>query len=283
MDVRDRLNEKRAAVDAALDPLLTGQPERLYEVMRYAVLGGKRFRPLLLLAAGETLGAQRSLALPYACAVELIHSYSLVHDDLPAMDNDDFRRGRPSCHKAFGEGRALLAGDGLLSLAFEVLSRAPYDPGHCDRKEGALREIAAAAGVEGMIKGQWLDIDLAAGNADEAVFLDLVGRKTGALIRASVVAGAILAGAPAAALQAVAEYGAAVGLAFQIRDDILDAKPSPPAPELNAVAVFGSGGARARLDSSLDAALRALDALPIDSDELRYLAGTLRLESGPRS
>jgi len=280
MDIRDKLTAKRAAVDAELARILTGEPAGMYEVMRYAVGGGKRFRPLLLLAVGEALGAQRSLILPYACAVELIHSYSLVHDDLPAMDNDDVRRGKPSCHKAFGEGRALLAGDGLLTLAFEVLSRTPFDPALCSRKERACREIASAAGAEGMIKGQWLDITLAPGNPGEEAFLDLIRRKTGALIRASAVAGAVLAGAPEAALRAVDDFGESVGLAFQVRDDILDAGPSPPPTEPNAVAVFGRDGARSRLDTAVDSALRALEALPVDTGELRYLAGTLRLESG---
>src|SRR5512136_2209756 len=183
MDAPERLKGKKAAVEAELGRLLAGDGSGLYEVMRYAVLGGgKRFRPLLLLATGEAFGSSRDALLPYACAVELIHSYSLIHDDLPSMDNDDIRRGKPSCHKVFGEGAAILAGDGLLSLAFEVLSRAPLVPGQAERKDLAFQEIAAAAGVEGMVKGQWMDVRSAPTPPDEATFLDIIRRKTGALI-----------------------------------------------------------------------------------------------------
>jgi geranylgeranyl diphosphate synthase type II len=274
--IRKSLDEKRRAVDAGLEELLAGDGSRLFEAMRYAVGGGgKRYRPLLLLSTGEAFGAGRAGLLPYACAVELIHNYSLVHDDLPAMDNDDFRRGRPSCHKAFGEGLALLAGDGLLSLAFETFSLAPAPSGDPERKERAVREIAAAAGVGGMIKGQWLDISVPAAAADEKTFLDLVGRKTGALITASATAGALLAGAAGGALEAVGEYGRSVGLAFQFRDDIADAGGSGPASAPDAVTVFGREGARARLRGYVSRAVEALDREKIDSLELRFLAREL--------
>lgn len=281
MSVRDILEEKRKAVDSELGRLLSGDDSRLFEAMRYAVLGvGKRFRPILLLAAGEAFGARRSELLPYACAVELIHNYSLVHDDLPSVDNDDFRRGRPACHKVFGEGLALLAGDGLLSLAFEVLAGAPAPGGRGDRKELALREIAAAAGVSGMIKGQWLDISLPREGIDGDAYVDLARRKTGALIRASVRAGALLAGASGQGLEAAGEYGAALGLAFQIRDDLDDAGPSGSRPGIDAVGVFGRDGARARLEENVAKAIAALDQGKIGSPELRHLAGTLGPGSG---
>lgn len=240
-NVTERLERKKAAVEAELERLLHGDPPRLFEAMRYAVLGGgKRYRPLLLLAAGEAFGAREKILLPYACAVELIHCYSLVHDDLPSMDNDDFRRGKPTVHKAFGEGPAVLVGDALQSLAFEVLARAPYEPGKSDRKGWALEIITSAAGVQGMIRGQWLDISLTPEGAGEEVYNDIAGRKTGALIRASVVAGAILGGATGEALAVAAEYGAAVGLAFQLRDDLADAKPADPrAGHVSAVHVPG--------------------------------------------
>jgi geranylgeranyl pyrophosphate synthase len=266
----------RKAVDAELDRLLAADGSRLLEAMRYAVLGGgKRFRPLVLLAAGEAFGASRPALLPFACAVELIHNYSLVHDDLPAMDNDDLRRGRPSCHKAFGEGLALLAGDGLLSLAFEALARAPHPQGQAERKDRALLEIAAAAGVGGMIKGQWLDISLRREDAEADAFIDMIGKKTGALIQASAKAGAVLAGAPAPGLAAIGEYGAALGLAFQLRDDLADAGRSGSPSGLDAVAVFGREGARARLGEYVADALAALDGGKIASAELRHLAGAL--------
>jgi geranylgeranyl pyrophosphate synthase len=281
MNVVDKLDEKKAAVEADLRRLLSGG-YGLFEAMRYAVLGsGKRFRPLLLLSAGESCGAGRPLLLPYACAVELIHSYSLVHDDLPSMDNDDVRRGQPACHKAFGDGPALLAGDGLLSLAFEVLSRAPHEAGRFERKERAVEEIAAAAGVEGMIRGQWMDITLEPGSVGADAYDDLIRRKTGALIRASVVAGAILAGAPGAVLAALTDYGEAVGRAFQLRDDLLDAGAAGRDDGPKAAAVLGLGEARAGLEASVDGALKSLEAGQVDSEELRHLAASLRLERDP--
>jgi farnesyl diphosphate synthase len=271
----------KAIVDAELERILTGDDSRLFEAMRYAVTGGgKRYRPLLLLAAGKAFGEAQTGLLPYACAVELIHSYSLVHDDLPSMDNDDFRRGRPSCHKAFGEGLALLAGDGLLSLAFEILCGAPAPAGEPGRRDRAVERIAAAAGVEGMIKGQWMDVSLSAEEADQKTFLDLVGKKTGALISASAAAGALLAGAPPAGLEAIEEYGNAVGLAFQFRDDIADAGISGSPSGLDAVALFGREGARVRLETYVEAAVEALDKAKIDSEALRHMARVLSLGGG---
>src|SRR4030042_3009679 len=171
----DSLQQKKAAIERERERLLEEGPgSRLFEAMRYAVLsGGKRFRPLLLVVSGETFGGDSRVLLPYACAVELIHNYSLVHDDLPCMDDDDTRRGRPSCHKAFGEGQALLVGDGLLSLAFEVLAGAPADAVGSGRKERAVLEIVRAAGVRGMIEGQWLDIGFAGGATDKTSYDDI--------------------------------------------------------------------------------------------------------------
>jgi geranylgeranyl pyrophosphate synthase len=280
-DAGSSLEAKRETVDAELERILAGDGSRLFEAMRYAVSGGgKRYRPLLLLSAGEAFGGAEAALLPYACAVELIHSYSLVHDDLPSMDNDDFRRGRPSCHKAFGEGLALLAGDGLLSLAFEILCGAPAAAGDPGRKDRAVGRIAAAAGVGGMIKGQWMDISLSPGEADEKTFLDLVVMKTGALIAASASAGALLAGAPPAGLQAIEDYGMAVGLAFQFRDDIADAGISGSPSGLDAVSLLGREGARKRLEGYVGSAVGALDRAKIGSETLRHLARALSLEGG---
>lgn len=284
-DIRaaDGLQEKKAAVDRELERLLEGSPgSRLFEAMRYAVLpGGKRFRPLLLVASGEAFGGEAGTLLPYACAVELIHNYSLVHDDLPCMDDDDTRRGRPSCHKAFGEGQALLVGDGLLSLAFEVLAGAPagVDAAGSGRKERAVLEIVRAAGVRGMIEGQWLDIGCAGGEATEASYEDIISKKTGALILAAVKAGAVLGGADASGLMAMEEFGRNVGLAFQLRDDVLDsgkeAERGDARTRPNSVALFGTAGAKERLARAVGRAVAALDGASIRSEELRHLAGGL--------
>ena len=283
----DSLREKKTAVDRELERLLGDGPgSRLFEAMRYAVLsGGKRFRPLLLLVSGEAFGGDAGTLLPYACAVELIHNYSLIHDDLPCMDDDDTRRGRPSCHKAFGEGPALLVGDGLLSLAFEVLVGAPAAAAGSGRKERAVLEIVRAAGVRGMIGGQWLDIGYAGSAATEASYDDLISKKTGALILAAVKAGAVLGGADAAGLSAMEEFGRNVGMAFQLRDDILDsgkeAEGGGARTRPNSVALFGTVGAKERLERAVGRAVAALDGAGMRSEELRYLAyGLLILDEG---
>ena len=231
------LEAQRAAVEAALERCLPAAPDcppPLAEAMRYGVLaGGKRLRPVLTLAAAEAIDPDggAALALPAACAVEMIHTYSLVHDDLPAMDDDTLRRGRPTTHVAYGEGMAILAGDGLLTEAFHVLARWPEtdDPEIAARKLRTVGRIAAGAGAGGMAGGQALDIQPpAAGGAAQppaaarTALRELHGRKTGALIRAAAAAGAIMAGAGREALAAVDAYAAQLGLGFQIVDDILD-------------------------------------------------------------
>jgi geranylgeranyl diphosphate synthase type II len=191
--------------------------------MRYSLLaGGKRLRPVLVLAAGEAFGADTDDLMPAACAIEMIHTYSLIHDDLPAMDNDDLRRGRPTCHKAFGEAVAILAGDALLSQAFRVL--ASDAPGrNAGRQVQVIREVATAAGtVEALIGGQMADIESEGKNVD-ATMLEYIHRsKTGAIITASVVVGGLLAGANEDHIEKLRKYGQRIGLAFQIADDILD-------------------------------------------------------------
>ncbi len=217
MDVERRLAGDRARIDAALDRILPPEsegPDPLHRAMRYSVLaGGKRFRPILCLAAHEALGGAGDGALPAACALELLHTYSLVHDDLPALDDDDLRRGIPTSHKSFGEAVAILVGDALLTLAFEVLAGAGAD---------AARIVARAAGTRGMIGGQMRDVAAEGQNMPledlERVHLE----KTGALIRASCQLGGLLAGGRVDEIGALGEYGARVGLAFQIADDLLD-------------------------------------------------------------
>jgi geranylgeranyl diphosphate synthase type II len=206
-------------------------PRVLYESMRYSVdAGGKRLRPILTLAAAETVagtalssGQAIEAALPAACAVELIHTYSLIHDDLPAMDDDSLRRGRPTNHVVYGEAMAILAGDGLLTEAFVLLSNEPRDPELAHRKIRTIQTIAAAAGGCGMVGGQAIDL-LAVGSStfDQYSLQDMHARKTGALIRAAAVAGAIMGGGTDESIRAVDDYGRHLGLAFQIVDDILD-------------------------------------------------------------
>jgi geranylgeranyl pyrophosphate synthase len=229
----------RGAVDAALAraiPAAPATPAVLDAGLRYAVLGGgKRVRPLLALATADAiLGSEPEtcrLAMPAACALELIHTYSLVHDDLPAMDDDALRRGRPTAHVRFGEGQAILIGDGLLTEAFAWLSREPEDahPAIVARKLRTIGIIAGAAGAAGMVGGQAIDLDAARPHDgaprptfDAAALADMHARKTGALIEAAAVAGATMAGADAGTIEAVAVFGREIGLAFQIVDDVLD-------------------------------------------------------------
>jgi len=231
------LDARRAQIDAALERYLPAPracPQGLYDAMRYSLrAGGKRLRPVLTLAAAETVsGSAGSLAsdpaveaaLPAACAIEFIHTYSLIHDDLPAMDDDSLRRGQPTNHIVHGEGMAILAGDGLLTEAFALMAAEPQDPALTPRKLRAIRAVATAAGATGMVGGQAIDL-LAVGTAssfDAERLQDMHARKTGALIRAAATAGAIMAGAGDDAIFAVEEFGRHVGLAFQIVDDILD-------------------------------------------------------------
>jgi geranylgeranyl pyrophosphate synthase len=205
-----------------LVPAESEPPAELHGAMRYSLFaGGKRLRPALCIAAGEAFGAAEGELMPVACALEMIHTYSLVHDDLPAMDDDDLRRGRPTCHKAFGEATAILAGDALLTLAFRILAAEGVED--VTRRLRVVAEIATAAGTpSGMVAGQQLDL-AAEGRPIDAGALDrLHAAKTGALLTASVVAGAITGGAADTQVEALRGYGRDLGLAFQIADDLLD-------------------------------------------------------------
>jgi geranylgeranyl pyrophosphate synthase len=243
----------RVRVDEALKSYLPSPPACpliVAEAMRYSVFaGGKRLRPVLTLAAADAVDRRHSskvgqgtsrpdvldLALPAACAIELIHTYSLIHDDLPAMDDDTLRRGRPTLHVVYGEGIAILAGDGLHAEAFALLAREPAtdDPALISRQLRVIRVIAEAAGAMGMVGGQAIDLQAAGQAPGHALTLDADGlrsmhaRKTGALIRASAVCGAIMAGATGELVTAVERYAVDVGLAFQIVDDILDVEGNP--------------------------------------------------------
>lgn len=220
-------------IEAVLDRALTlpdGATARLRDAMRYSVLGGgKRLRPVLVYATGSALGAPLEALDGPAAAVELIHVYSLIHDDLPAMDDDDLRRGRPTCHRAFDEPTALLAGDALQAHAFEVLSHPlPGDPAQlAGRQIAMIRVLAAAIGTSGMAGGQAIDLESIGRALDVPAIENMHRRKTGALIRASVLLGAIAAGVDAGdRYEALARFGAEIGLAFQIQDDILDVEGS---------------------------------------------------------
>ena len=224
--IGDYLTRRAAEVNQWLDALVPSEatpPERLHRAMRYSLLaGGKRLRPILVLAAGESFGAATDDLMPAACAIEMIHTYSLIHDDLPAMDNDDLRRGRPTCHKAFDEATAILAGDALLTQAFRVLSaEAPHL--NAGRQIRVIREISnAASTIDGMIGGQMADIESEGQPVDETTLEYIHRSKTGALITAPVVVGGLIAGASEPELDKLRAYGQRIGLAFQIADDILD-------------------------------------------------------------
>ena len=213
----------RARVDAAIEralPAAGGEPRRLHAAMRHATLdGGKRMRPLLVYATGTAFGADEAVLDAPAAAVELVHAYSLVHDDLPAMDDDALRRGKPTVHVAFDEATAILAGDALQALAFELLAAAPAD---ASARVDMLRELAMAAGARGMCGGQALDIDATGVAIDADALQRLHALKTGALLRASVRLGAIAARADAATFRQLDAFADALGLAFQVRDDLLD-------------------------------------------------------------
>jgi geranylgeranyl diphosphate synthase type II len=278
----------QARVDAALETLLVAsRPElaRLYEAMRYSVInGGKRVRPLLAYAACETLGGMAEQANAAACAVELIHAYSLVHDDLPAMDDDDLRRGQPTTHIAFDEACAILAGDGLQALAFEVLADATRNPVDAEVRLTMVAALARAAGPAGMVGGQAIDLGAVGRQLDQAALETMHRHKTGALIEASVRLGALASGhSDAHSLAALERYARAIGLAFQVQDDILDvesdtatlgktqgkdeahAKPTYPA-------LLGLAAAKAYAVELRDQALAALEGFDARADALRELA-----------
>jgi geranylgeranyl diphosphate synthase, type II len=223
--------EDRLAVDAALDRLLpaeTAQPTSIHTAMRYSVFaGGKRMRPILCLETARIFLIDITPALHPACALEFIHTYSLIHDDLPALDNDDLRRGKPTCHKKFGEALAILAGDGLLTLAFEAIGATPVP---AERRAAILSEVAAAAGtINGMVGGQVADIEAERKPVDEKMLEYIHRSKTAALIRASVTAGALCAGATADDVARLRRFGETIGWAFQVTDDILDVEESSSA------------------------------------------------------
>ena len=230
-DLKAYLREKSSWVNQALEAVLrtADRPDRLLEAMSYALMaGGKRIRPVLCLAAAESVDGDAQTVMPAACALEMIHTYSLIHDDLPAMDDDDMRRGQPTCHKAFDEATAVLAGDALLTLAFQMLSSAAEEnPKQAVKWLQAIQLISHAAGYCGMIQGQMLDMASENRNLTVTELKSMHRLKTGALIEASVRSGAELVDADANQIQLLENYAQNIGLAFQVTDDILNVEGDP--------------------------------------------------------
>ena len=296
MDIKTYLTEQRQLVEGAMARFMLAEEgpfHRHMAAMRYSLFaGGKRIRPILCLAAGRTVSDAPELdemLLPVACALECIHTYSLIHDDLPAMDDDELRRGKPTNHMLYGEAGAILAGDGLLTWAFDLLS-APVSPLPAEQRLALIHCIARAAGPLGMVGGQALDIE----NENQEVEFDTLRAihrsKTGALIQASVAAGAIGAGASPEQLRQLGDYGAAIGLAFQIVDDLLNAtatteqlgKAAGSDAERGKAtypAFFGINQTRAKAREAVDAALGALSGFDHKAEPLRELARYIEIRS----
>jgi farnesyl diphosphate synthase len=285
----DALAEAMAAAAGAVERVLeeilpppAGPERRLHEAMRYAALGaGKRLRPFLVLAAARVTRAASPRALRVGAAVELVHSYSLVHDDLPAMDDDDMRRGRPSCHKAFDEATAILAGDALLTLAFQVLAEPATHPDAAVRCE-LVRALAIAAGAPGMVGGQMIDLEAEHAAVDPPLIARLERMKTGALIAFSCEAAAILAGGSSQDREILKEFGFDLGLAFQIVDDLLDVEgeeanvgkkvgKDAAAGKATFVSALGVEGARREAAALADRAISRLSARGEAAAELRAI------------
>ncbi|MET3007985.1 farnesyl diphosphate synthase [Stenotrophomonas koreensis] len=284
MNTEELLEQWRARVEQALEatlPAAAQSPQRLHQAMRHSVLGGgKRLRPLLVYAAGRCTGADIARLDAPAAAVELVHAYSLVHDDLPAMDDDALRRGQPTTHIAFDEASAILAGDALQALAFELLAHADVDPGIA---VGWLRSLSAAAGAAGMCGGQALDIAATGTGQDQAGLERMHGLKTGALIRSAVHMGALAGSDDAATLDGLDRFAELLGLAFQVRDDILDIEADSATLGKTAgkdqaqdkstyPALLGLDGARQYLVQLETQMLHCLQAHGDNADALRALA-----------
>jgi len=275
--VRRYLAGRRKLVERALAARFPPRGSTLRRAIRYSLLGGgKRLRPILALAAGEVAGAPVRTVLPFACALELVHTYSLVHDDLPAMDDDDLRRGRPTNHKVFGEGVAILVGDALLTEAFELMTAARYVAPR--NALAAIAEVARAAGEAGMVGGQVLDLAAAGQTATLAAIRTIHRRKTGALFTAAVRVGALVAGARPALLRRLTTYGEQLGLCFQIADDIADAvgagdgRTDRVLGKATYPALLGMRRARVHAERARDAALAAVDPLGARAMPLRSIA-----------
>ncbi|MFP6583055.1 MAG: farnesyl diphosphate synthase [Candidatus Hydrogenedentota bacterium] len=279
MDAEAFLKERGAQVEAALEEYIstwTDAPEHLVEAIRYALFaGGKRLRPALVLEVAKVCGGNPDDAMPVACALEMIHTYSLVHDDLPAMDDDDLRRGKPTVHKVFDEATAILVGDALLTMAFDVAAKAD--------DIGIIRMIAAYAGVGGMVGGQFLDLASEGQTLGIEAVSELHARKTGALIIGAIRSGAIIADASSEQKTALTVYGVVIGRAFQVADDILDVTGDEAAlgkpvgsdegkKKSTYVSVLGLDAAKKSIRDTVDHAIDALSVFGPEADNLRALA-----------
>lgn len=288
MDLTAYLAERSEQVDMALDQYLPSEhtlPTTLHKAMRYSIFaGGKRFRPILLLAACEAVGGAVEKALPAACALEMVHTYSLIHDDLPAMDDDDLRRGRPTNHRVFGEAAAILAGDALLTQAFMLLSSAEVSRLLCaDTILQIIFILSRSSGSMGMVGGQVVDMESEGTQVDFPVLEYIHTHKTGALILAAIQCGALVGGADAVAMRALTAYAEAAGLAFQIADDILDVvgdqtqlgKTVGSDQSRNKVtypALIGLSASRERAQELRDLAIAALAPLGEAAEPLKAIA-----------
>jgi geranylgeranyl diphosphate synthase type II len=283
-DLEKYLAARRATVDRALERYLEKQPHcsrSIRRAMRYGLFpGGKRIRPILTLAAGELFGAKQKGLLPLACAIEMIHAYSLIHDDLPALDDDDLRRGAPTAHKVFGEGMALLAGDALLTEAFHLISGPAIRSLKPALALELIHELGRAAGVAGLVGGQAMDLETERKEVALVSVEAMHGRKTGALILASVVLGARAGGATGAELKRISRYGEAVGLAFQIADDLLDSAAAANAREsarkedkkATYPAIAGVAQAKVRLHELMERAVKSLTPFGSKAEPLKAIA-----------
>ncbi|MBD0316364.1 MAG: polyprenyl synthetase family protein [Nitrospiraceae bacterium] len=288
MNITDYLDQKRMAVDRFLDGIIpppSTPPTTLHDSMRYSLMaGGKRIRPILTIAAAEAIGSNAPGLMPAACSLEFIHTYSLIHDDLPSMDNDDFRRGKPTNHKVYGEAMAILAGDALLTMAFDLCSRPDVMKG-CDpvRQVRLIQELAYGSGNMGMVGGQVFDIQAEHQDIDLPTLQNIHRHKTGMLIRAAVRMGAIAAGAPDRELEALTSYAEDIGLAFQIADDVLNVtgtreelgkNPNTDAERGKKTypTFYGVEGARSLADDCAARAISRLTAFGPSAAPLRELA-----------
>jgi geranylgeranyl diphosphate synthase type II len=288
VDIQRYLQQQKRVVDDALARLLPGEehyPKAIFQAMHYSVFaGGKRVRPILAIAAAEALGGTADDVLPLACALECIHTYSLIHDDLPALDNDDYRRGRLTNHKVFGEANAILAGDALLTLAFELMGDARHWQEFVPlRVVQVMHEVAYAIGTFGMIGGQVVDLEMEGHDADLPALQYIHAHKTGALICVSVRSGAILGGGSAAEVEVLTHYGTHIGLAFQIMDDILDVqgdeqlmgktlRKDDARRKATYPGLLGLDESKVRAQAAVTAAIAALEPMGNRGEVLRRLA-----------
>ena len=288
MDIQVYLDTQRNRVDGFLEKVLpspTIEPAVLYQSMGYSLLaGGKRIRPILVIAAAQAFGYDKDDMLPLAAALECVHTYSLIHDDLPAMDNDDYRRGRLTNHKVYGEGLAILAGDGLLTMAFELCSLEGNGNSFSSEQQLAiLRELARGSGHQGMVGGQVMDIQAENQEIDLSHLQRIHAYKTGRLIRAAVRIGGIIGGATSAQLEAITDYADDIGLAFQIADDVLnmvgsrevlgkDAGTDEKRGKKTYPSFFGVEGARQLGEQGVERAISRLNGFGPSADPLRQIA-----------